>query len=137
MFDIEAIKNELNRFGQEKPENFGLTSNVSFSQFSFSLPVSLKCEHNLTSHDNSSDRWKMYITRNNEICDGEPIIEGTRILVANIIELHLLGLDIKEIREAYPHLSEKQIIAAFDYYNDPKNKKEINEFIEEERRIDS
>ena len=74
----------------------------------------------------------LFIIRNPEICNNRPIILGTRIAVSNIVELHhLLGWDMQKIREEYPYLSEQQIIAALEYYE--QNTREIDEYLKEEK----
>jgi uncharacterized protein (DUF433 family) len=62
---------------------------------------------------------KLLIGKSPFICQGEPHILGTRISVSNIVELHrLLEWNIQKIREQYPHLSEEQIYAALEYYEE-------------------
>lgn len=58
---------------------------------------------------------KNYITIDPNKRFGKPIIKGTRISVANI--LNWLGNDMskKEIRQNYPELSEQMINAALFY----------------------
>ncbi|NQS89175.1 DUF433 domain-containing protein [Patescibacteria group bacterium] len=74
----------------------------------------------------------LLIIRNPEICNDRPIILDTRIAVSNIVELHhLLGWDIQKIREEYPYLSEQQIIATLEYYE--QNTQEIDEYLKEEK----
>lgn len=58
-----------------------------------------------------------YITRKKEICDGSPIIEGTRVRVIDIaIEYDRLGYSPDQIADAHPHLSLFQIHDALSYY---------------------
>jgi len=77
----------------------------------------------------------LLIARNPNICNGRPIILGTRIAVSHIVELHdLLGWDIQKIREEYPYLGEQQIVAALEYYQ--QNTREIDEHLKEEKEID-
>lgn len=78
----------------------------------------------------------IFIIEDPKICQGEPIIEGTRISVTNIIELyHYLGWwDIRKIQKQYPHLTEQQIIAAIEYYKNHMD--EIDSYLEEEKEID-
>lgn len=74
------------------------------------------------------------ITRDSKICQGKPIIRGTRISVSNIVELYyLLNWDVQKIRDAYPHLSDQQIIAAVEYYEN--HKEEIDSYLREEVEI--
>lgn len=60
--------------------------------------------------------------------NSEPIIEGTRISVRDIVEQWRLGSSPEEITSAYPHLSLSQIFEALAYYQD--NMSEVEHFIE-------
>lgn len=81
------------------------------------------------------DEVPLYITKNIAICQGKPIIIGTRVSVVNIIELRDgLGWNIEEITSAYPFLSKEQINAAFEYYE--VNKNEIDDYLKQERLED-
>lgn len=74
------------------------------------------------------------ITKDPRICQGKPIIRGTRISVSNIVELYyLLGWDVQKIIDAYPHLSDQQIMAAIEYYE--SHKAEIDSYLREEVEI--
>jgi len=55
-----------------------------------------------------------YIEVNPEICNGKPVIKGTRITVKLILDLIANGWSIKEIMEEYD-LSEEQVKAAIKY----------------------
>jgi uncharacterized protein (DUF433 family) len=71
-----------------------------------------------------------------EICQGIPIIRGTRIAVANIVELHhLLGWSIQRIRDEYSFLNEEQIFAALEYYD--SHSSEIDSYLQEETEVDA
>jgi len=91
--------------------------------------------------EKNSTRWggninerfsrRLLIGRALGICNGEPVIIGSRISVANIIETSkLLGWDEGRLTQEYPHLSLDEIRACFDYYED--NKSEIDALIESE-----
>lgn len=57
-----------------------------------------------------------HITTNPKILGGKPIIKDTRISVEFILELLASGAAVKDIVEAYPHLSEaalKEVVALF------------------------
>jgi uncharacterized protein (DUF433 family) len=78
---------------------------------------------------------KLLIARDPGICNNDPIIRGTRISVANIVELrHLQGWDVQRIQEAYPHLRYQQIIAALEYYEE--HALEVDRCLQEEQEID-
>ncbi len=58
----------------------------------------------------------------------EPIIEGTRIAVRDIVEQWKIGVSPEEIPIHYPHITLSQVFEALAYYYD--NKIEIEKFIE-------
>jgi len=55
------------------------------------------------------------IVTNPKVLRGKPIIKGTRISVAFVLELLGGGMSIDEILREYPHLSREGILAAIDY----------------------
>lgn len=65
-----------------------------------------------------------YVTRNNEILGGEPIIEGIRAIVG----LWRLGVMPEEIPPHLPHFTLAQVFDALSFYLD--HQAEINEYIE-------
>jgi uncharacterized protein (DUF433 family) len=69
-----------------------------------------------------------YVTRNDEILGGEPIITGTRTSVRAIVGLWRLGIMPEEILNHLPHLTLAQIFDALSFYLDHQT--EINEYIE-------
>lgn len=94
------------------------------------LPFNLPQQTKGTS-DETAEKY-LLIERRKDICQNEPIIRGTRITVALIVELyHLLGWDLQKIRSEYPHLTSEQIFAALDYYD--KHTKEIDTFLQQEK----
>lgn len=46
---------------------------------------------------------------------GKPVIKGTRISVEQILKKLSAGNSIKEIVNAYPHISKTDVMAAIDY----------------------
>ncbi|MDQ3180813.1 MAG: DUF433 domain-containing protein, partial [Acidobacteriota bacterium] len=72
-----------------------------------------------------------YITTNEKILSGEPIIKGTRTPVRAIVENWRLRLSPEEIVRGLPHLTLAEIFEAMSYYYD--NKAEIDEYIERNR----
>jgi uncharacterized protein (DUF433 family) len=56
-----------------------------------------------------------HITTNPKILGGKPIIKDTRISVEFILELLASGAAVKDIVEAYPHLSEEAVKEAILY----------------------
>jgi len=54
-------------------------------------------------------RW---IVVDPDICHGKPVFRGTRILVADVLEMIASGMSIEEIIEEYPQLSKEMILEA-------------------------
>ena len=59
--------------------------------------------------------------------NNEPVIEGTRICVRDIVEQWRLGTQPEEIASIYPHINLSHIFEALAYYQD--NMGEIEHFI--------
>lgn len=68
-----------------------------------------------------------YITNDEAILSGEPIIKNTRTPVRAIVELYRLGITPEEIPIHLPHLTLAQVFAALSFYSD--HTEEINEYI--------
>jgi uncharacterized protein (DUF433 family) len=58
---------------------------------------------------------KSSITVDLDICNGKPIIAGTRISVQTVMEFLAAGDSIEEILEEYPALSREDIYACFQF----------------------
>jgi len=69
-----------------------------------------------------------YISKDEKILGGEPIIQGTRTPVRAIVELWRLGVMPEEIPLRLPHLTMGQVFAALSYYSD--HQAEIQAYIE-------
>jgi uncharacterized protein (DUF433 family) len=52
---------------------------------------------------------------NPDICNGKPVIRGTRITVQTILEFLAAGDSIEEVLEEYPSLCREDIQASFDF----------------------
>jgi uncharacterized protein (DUF433 family) len=50
-----------------------------------------------------------------DICNGRPIVRGTRITVQTILEFLAAGDTVEEVLEEYPHLTREDLQACFDY----------------------
>ncbi|MDQ3633313.1 MAG: DUF433 domain-containing protein [Acidobacteriota bacterium] len=72
-----------------------------------------------------------YISSDEKILGGEPIIRGTRTSVRAIVEKWRLGYTPEDIVRGLPHLTLAQIFEAMSYYYD--NQAEIDEYIERNR----
>ena len=58
-----------------------------------------------------------FIVKNQDICSGSPIIEGTRTRVIDIaIEYEMLGRSPDEIISSHPHLNLPQVHDALSFY---------------------
>ena len=62
--------------------------------------------------------YRQYIERNPDIMLGKPIIKGTRITVELVMRKLADGYNIADLLNSYPHLREKQILAALEYAAD-------------------
>jgi len=58
---------------------------------------------------------KSSITVDPDICNGKPIIAGTRISVQTVMEFLAAGDSIEEILEEYPSLSREDIYACLQF----------------------
>lgn len=76
----------------------------------------------------SIDALSRYVTRNDQILGGEPIITGTRTSIRAIVGLWRLGIMPEEILNHLPHLTLAQVFDALSFYLD--HQPEINEYIE-------
>ena len=73
----------------------------------------------------------LYVVKDDQILNGEPIIKGTRTSVRAIVETWRMGISPEEIRQGLPHLTLAQIFDALSYYCDRQS--EINAHIERNR----
>jgi len=53
------------------------------------------------------ERKYKWIMINPNICHGKPVFRGTRILVAEVLEMIAYGMSIEEILEEYPPAKER------------------------------
>jgi uncharacterized protein (DUF433 family) len=72
-----------------------------------------------------------YVTIDQAILGGEPVIKATKTPVRAIIELWRLGIAPEEIPTHLPHLTLAQIFDALSYYADHQD--QINHYIETNR----
>ncbi len=68
-----------------------------------------------------------YITKDERILGGEPIISGTRTPVRAIVELWRQGITPETIPTRLPHLTLAKVFDALSYYSD--HQEEINVYI--------
>lgn len=55
------------------------------------------------------------ITKNTDICHGQPTIRGLRYPVESILDLMAAGMSFHEILEDYPDLEEADLLACLEY----------------------
>ncbi len=75
-----------------------------------------------------------YIVINKDMCDGSPIIAGTRTRVIDIaIEYEVLGRSPDEIIRSHPHVSLYHIHDALSYYYE--NRDELDRKIKQDQEF--
>jgi uncharacterized protein (DUF433 family) len=55
------------------------------------------------------------ITVDPDICDGRPVIRGTRVTVQTVLEFLAAGDSIEDVLEEYPSLTRTDVQACLDY----------------------
>ncbi|HEY9848567.1 MAG TPA: DUF433 domain-containing protein [Leptolyngbyaceae cyanobacterium] len=70
----------------------------------------------------------LYIVRDPQILNSEPIIKRTRTPVRAIVENWRMGIAPEEIPQRLPHLTLAQVFNALSYYSDHQD--EINHYIQ-------
>lgn len=116
------------------------TSEMNFTTYTYGSTIG--SEFFLGINERNSTKWsgittddqfyrRLLIGKTSNICNGEPVIIGSRISVVNIIETSkLLGWDEARLQHEFPHLSLDEIRACFEYYEDYKS--EIDSLIDPE-----
>ena len=75
-----------------------------------------------------------YVTTNRKICNGSPIIKGTRTRIVDIaVEYKYLNKTPDEIVAAHPHLRLEQIHDALSYYYE--NRAQLDKKIKEDKQF--
>lgn len=72
-----------------------------------------------------------YITKDQRIGNGTPIIKGTRTRITNIVAYYKLGYSPEELSREFPHLSLSQIYDALSFYHE--NAPQIDRQIDDEK----
>ena len=54
------------------------------------------------------------ITANPDICNGRPVVRGTRITVQTVLEFLAAGDSIEDVLEEYPSLTREDVQACLD-----------------------
>lgn len=55
------------------------------------------------------------ITINPDICNGKPVVRGTRIAVQTVLEFLAAGDSAEDVLEEYPALTREDVQACLDY----------------------
>jgi uncharacterized protein (DUF433 family) len=55
------------------------------------------------------------VTINPDICNGKPVVRGTRIAVQTVLEFLAAGDSVEEVLEEYPALKREDVQACLDY----------------------
>ncbi len=55
------------------------------------------------------------ITVSPDVCNGKPVVRGTRITVQTVLEFLAAGDSIEEVLEEYPTLKREDVQACLDY----------------------
>ena len=50
-----------------------------------------------------------YVVIDPEVCHGKPVFKGTRVLVADVLEMLAAGMSTEDVLKEYPQLSEEMI----------------------------
>ena len=62
---------------------------------------------------------------NPKVLAGKPVIKGTRMPVALVLNLLAKGYTVDRIVEAYPHLKKADVMAAIEYSQERINRENI------------
>jgi uncharacterized protein (DUF433 family) len=55
------------------------------------------------------------ISINPDVCNGRPVVRGTRIAVQTILEFLAAGDSVEDVLEEYPRLTRADVQACLDY----------------------
>jgi len=55
------------------------------------------------------------ITINPDVCNGKPVVKGTRITVQTVLEFLAAGDSVEDVLEEYPTLVREDVQACLDY----------------------
>jgi len=50
-----------------------------------------------------------YVIVDPEVCHGKPVFKGTRVLVADVLEMLAAGMSIEDVLNEYPQLNEGMV----------------------------
>jgi uncharacterized protein (DUF433 family) len=50
-----------------------------------------------------------------DVCNGKPVLKGTRITVQSVLELLAAGDSIEDVLQAYPSLNKGHVLASLEF----------------------
>jgi uncharacterized protein (DUF433 family) len=50
-----------------------------------------------------------------DVCNGRPVLRGTRIAVQSVLEMLAAGDAVEDVLQAFPSLRREQVLACFDH----------------------
>jgi uncharacterized protein (DUF433 family) len=50
-----------------------------------------------------------------DVCNGRPVLRGTRIAVQSVLEMLGAGDSVEDVIEAFPSLTREQVLACIDH----------------------
>lgn len=50
-----------------------------------------------------------------DVCNGKPVLRGTRIAVQSVIEMLAAGDSVEDVLEAFPSLNREQVLACLEH----------------------
>ena len=50
-----------------------------------------------------------------DVCNGRPVLRGTRIAVQSVLEMLVAGDSVEDVLEAFPALRREQVLACMDH----------------------
>jgi len=56
-----------------------------------------------------------YIIRDPKICNGQPVIKGTRVTLRTVLASLAAGDNVDQVLKAYPSLNRESVIAVISY----------------------
>lgn len=68
------------------------------------------------------DTYKNIIVSDNQICNGKPVIKGTRITVYSVLEFLSSGDSYDDVLNAFPSLKKEHIMACLQFASDVMKK---------------
>ena len=56
-----------------------------------------------------------WIEINPEVCNGRPVLRGTRIAVQSVLEMLAAGDSVEDVLEGFPSLNREQVLACVEH----------------------